>query len=109
MRYILIFWALPMSFLWGWYFLSANDISFGTLFLSKDLHHLVFEIYGQILGVDPALIPSMLAKACILDTALIFAILAFRRRKSIRAWWNARQAQATPAAADNLESLSSAP
>ena len=110
MRYILIFWAAPMSFLWGWYFLSVNDISFGTLFLSRDLHNLVFSIYGEILGVDPAAIPAMLAKACVVDTLLIAAIYGFRRRKDIKAWWQARNtAQPVAVPADNMDNLSSAP
>lgn len=83
MRYLLIFWALPMGFFWGWYFLSLNDLNFGTLFLSRQVHDFAFQIYGQILGLDPASIPAMVAKACIFDTLLIFAILAFRRRAAI--------------------------
>jgi Family of unknown function (DUF6105) len=91
MRYILIFWALPMGFIWGWYFLSLNDISMGTHFFSRDLHDLVFAIYGNILGVDPASIPALLARTCLMDTALIFSILAFRKRKAIKAWIDARR------------------
>lgn len=86
MRYILLFWALPMSLFWGWYFLSLNDINFGMLFFSRQLHDMVFEIYGGILGIAPEALPPMVARACILDTGIIFSIFAFRRRREIKAW-----------------------
>jgi Family of unknown function (DUF6105) len=86
MRYILMFWALPMGFFWGWYFLSLNDLSFGFQFFSRRMHDIVFHIYGSILGIDPAAIPAMVARACVFDTFLIFGILAFRRRAAIRSW-----------------------
>jgi hypothetical protein len=90
MRYILIFWALPMSIFWGWYFISYYDMHFGMLLFSRLLHDFAFEFYGNMLGIDPAAIPAMVARACIIDTGLIFAIFAFRRRKQIAAWWRAR-------------------
>lgn len=86
MRYILIFWAAPMGFFWGWYFLSLNDINMGMSFFSRQLHDLVFTIYGNILGMDPAVIPGHVARACLFDTALIFGIFAFRKRQSIIEW-----------------------
>ena len=86
MRYVLIFWAVPMSLFWSWYFLSYNDINFGLLFFSRLLHDHVFEIYGQVLGIDAATIPPLVARACVVDTVLIFAFLAFRRRRAIAAW-----------------------
>lgn len=90
MRYILIFWALPLGLFWGWYFLSYHDINFGLLFFSRLLHDFAFDFYGTMLGIDPATIPGLVARACVIDTALIFAILAFRRRRKIAAWWKAR-------------------
>lgn len=86
MKYILIFWGLPMGLFWGWYYLSYNDMHFGYLMLSRLLHDHVFEVYGQILGVDPASIMPLVIRACIVDTVLIFAIFAFRRRQQIRSW-----------------------
>jgi hypothetical protein len=86
MRYILLFWAAPLGFFWGWYFLSLNDISMGTDFFSRKLHDLVFSIYGNILGVEPDLIPALVAKACVFDTLLIAAIFAFRKRAAIIGW-----------------------
>ena len=109
MRYILIFWAIPMGFIWSWYFLSANDLSFGIMYLSRPFHDLVFNIYGSILGIDPASIPPLLARACVVDTFLIMGILAFRRRKEIKEWWQTRNVQPVAASADNLDNLSSAP
>jgi hypothetical protein len=85
-RYILLFWAAPLGFFWGWYFLSLNDISMGTHFFSRKLHDLVFTIYGNILGVEPDLIPPLVAKACVLDTLIIAAIYAFRKRAVILQW-----------------------
>jgi hypothetical protein len=109
MRYILIFWAAPLGFFWGWYFLSLNDVNFGTTFFSGKMHRLVFDIYGHILGIDPQVIPSMVAKACILDTALIFSIFAFRKRAAISGWWQSRTVQPEAASADSLANMSNAP
>jgi hypothetical protein len=87
MRYILLFWALPMGLFWSWYFLSVNGIDFGMLFFSRELHDRVFELYGQILGIEPATIPPLVARACVVDTLLIFSIFAFRRRREIIGWF----------------------
>lgn len=109
MRYVLGFWALPMGFFWGWYYLSLNDINFGTSFLSKQMHELVFNVYGQVLGIDPLTIPPLVMRACIFDTFIIFGILAFRRRKDITNWWTNRKAPKGENQATNLPSLSNAP
>ena len=90
MRWIFAAWALPMGIFWGWYFLSLNDMNFGYVMLTRDAHDILFELYGQMLGIDPATIPGLVAKACILDTAIILAIWAFRRRQAIAAWFRAR-------------------
>jgi hypothetical protein len=50
------------------------------------LHDLVFQLYGDMLGIDPALIPGMVAKACVFDTLLLMAFWAFRRRRVIGDW-----------------------
>jgi hypothetical protein len=86
MRYLIAAWAAPLAIFWGWYFLSANDIDFGYLILSRRMHDLVFELYGQMLGIDPATIPGLVAKACVFDSLLIVAIYAFRRRAAIIAY-----------------------
>ena len=84
MRIILALWAAPMFLFWSWYALSANDISFGTAFFSRDIHDLVFNLYGKVLGVPGDQVPAMIASACAFDTAIVFAIAAFRWRS---AWY----------------------
>jgi hypothetical protein len=89
MRWIFTLWALPMVFIWGWYFLSINDMHFGYVLLTREGNELVFEIYGEMLGIDPTTIPALLAKACIVDTLFILVIWAFRRRRNIADWLKA--------------------
>lgn len=96
MRLLLLLWALPLGLFWGWYFLSFHDINFGYLFLSRLLHDTVFRIYGDILGIEPELIPGMVAKACVIDTGILLLILAWRRRKPIRAWIETRRKAGGP-------------
>lgn len=108
MRWILIFWALPIVILGTWYGLSYNDINFGYLMLSRQMNDFVFQLYGNILGLPPQEIPGLVLQAIIVDSLLLFSILAFRRRKAIIAWWKARQKPAS----DSLpidDNLSSAP
>lgn len=91
MKYIFGVWATPLVLFWGWYFLSLNDINFGYVMLSRQLHDLVFELYGQMLGIDPATIPGLVARACLIDTLLICAFWAYRRRRELLAWWRGRR------------------
>lgn len=86
MRYLLVMWAAPLVLFWGWYFLSYYDINFGYVMLSRQLHDLVFQLYGEMLGIDPAIIPGMIAKACLFDALIVLAIWAFRRRRTIASW-----------------------
>jgi hypothetical protein len=86
MRWLLILWAAPLMLFWSWYFLSLNNIHFGYVFLTRDVHDIVFGLYGEILGIDPATIPLLAAKACLFDSLIISAIVAFRRRRQISAW-----------------------
>ncbi|MCB1418439.1 MAG: hypothetical protein KDJ74_05320 [Notoacmeibacter sp.] len=103
MRWLLIFWALPLLAFGGWYYLSFNDINFGSIYLSRALHDAVFQLYGDILGVAPETIPGMLAKAIAFDTVLILGIFAFRRRSAIKAWWQERQtAKSLPTETEEL-------
>lgn len=92
MKYVLGFWAVPMGLFWGWYFLSLNDMNFGYLVLSRQLHDFFFQLYGDMLGIDPKTIPAMVARDCVLDTFLLLGIWAFRRRRELKAWWRARYA-----------------
>ncbi|MBZ9700751.1 MULTISPECIES: DUF6105 family protein [unclassified Mesorhizobium] len=83
MRYIFALWAAPMALFWGWFYLSLNDMNFGYVMLSRQLHDFVFQLYGQMLGIDPTIIPGMVGRACIFDGLLLLAIWAFRRRREI--------------------------
>lgn len=91
MRWVFAAWALPMGIFWGWYFLSLSDMNFGYVMLTRQVHDLLFQLYGQMLGLEPETIPALIAKACVLDTAIILAIWAFRRRREIGAWYRARR------------------
>jgi hypothetical protein len=86
MRYILTIWALPLLIFWGWFGLSYYDMNFGYLMLSRQIHDIYFQLAGQIMGVNPATVPWLIAKACILDTLILMAVWAFRRRREIVTW-----------------------
>lgn len=97
MRALFAFWATPLVLFWGWFFLSLNDMNFGYVMLSRQLHDLVFQLYGQMLGIDPAIIPGMVARACVFDTFLLLGLVAFRRRRRIIEWVRQRrQARINP-------------
>lgn len=105
MKWFLILWAGPVALLGSWYWLSYYDMSFGFYMLTRQTHDLVFQIYGNILGLPPESLPPLVARAIVVDSLIVFAILAFRKRKQITAWWTGRQSTARASA----ESLSSAP
>ncbi len=105
MKWFLILWAGPVALLGSWYWLSYYDMSFGFYMLTRETHDLVFQVYGNILGLPPKSLPPLVARAIAVDSLIVFAILAFRRRKQIAAWWRDRQSAARASA----ESLSSAP
>ncbi|MEL6504673.1 MAG: DUF6105 family protein [Pseudomonadota bacterium] len=86
MRILLTLWLAPIFCLLVWYGLSYNDWNFGTTIFSRQLHDLVFGLYGKILGVDPSVVPIMAAKAIALDSLIVVAIIAYRLRKK---WWPA--------------------
>ena len=64
-----------MVVFWGWFFLSLNDMNFGYVMLSAKVHDLVFELYGEMLGIDPAIIPGMVAETCVFDGLLLIGDL----------------------------------
>lgn len=80
MRILLGLWAFPLIILGSWYFLSYYDINFGFLILSRDLHDLVFALYGNLLGVPPTTVPYLLWRAILIDTILVFSIIVIRMR-----------------------------
>ena len=91
MRALFAFWAAPPVLFWGWFFLSYYDINFGYIMLTRQVHELVFEIYGNQLGIDPKTVPWLVAEVCIIDTLIIVAIWAFRRRRNIAAWFRSKR------------------
>ncbi len=116
MKVFLILWIMPIVLLGSWYGLSYYDISFGFRILTRDLHDLVFSIYGNILGIPPETIPSLVLKAIIFDTFLVVGFIVIkRRRKQIWAamrkmlgWTESNDtAIETPVAADSEFSRSS--
>lgn len=111
MKALLIFWAGPIVLLAAWYGLSYNDMSFGFFMLTRQTHDLVFQIYGNVLGIPPETIPPLVMRAIVVDSLILFAIIGFRRRKKIIAWWKARQEKSAELsdARVSAESLSSAP
>jgi hypothetical protein len=90
MKWFLILWACPIILLTGWYGLSYYDMSFGIFMLTRQAHDLVFAIYGNVLGIPPETIPPLVARAIAFDSLLVFAIIAYRKRREIRAWYSRR-------------------
>ena len=86
MRVLLILWFVPIALLGVWYGLSVNDWHFGTRIFSRELHDLVFGLYGRMLGMPPAELKPLVFKAVLLDSLLVLGIAAFRWRKK---WWPA--------------------
>jgi Family of unknown function (DUF6105) len=108
MKWFLILWAGPVLLLGAWYGLSYYDMSFGFFMLTRQTHDLVFQIYGNILGIDPQALPPLVARAIAVDSLIVMSIVAFRKRRQIIAWWKARYGSGEGIAARD-ESLSSAP
>ncbi|RLQ87722.1 DUF6105 family protein [Notoacmeibacter ruber] len=94
-RVCIIFWVVPLTLYTLWFILSANDINFGSIYLSRQMHDIVMQTYANLLGIDPAIIPALLIRAVVWDLAVVLAILAYRRRREIKAWWQARKAHAS--------------
>ena len=90
MRYFLLLWVLPVGGLTAWLYLASNDYSLGTVYLSRDFFDLVFGVYANILGVDAATLPPLVYKALFVDTLIVAALFALKRRKDIIGWWKAR-------------------
>jgi hypothetical protein len=109
MKWFLILWATPVLLLSSWYGLSYYDMNFGVFMLTRQAHDLVFQIYGHVLGIPPETIPPLVARAIVIDSLIVFAIIGFRRRRQIMAWWRARRVQPAVEPAPSADSLSSAP
>lgn len=81
MKVFFFLWIMPIVLLGSWYGLSYYDISFGYRILTRDLHDLVFTIYGNLLGIPPETIPPLVLKAIILDTFLVIGFIVIKRRR----------------------------
>lgn len=106
MRLFLLGFVLPIGSFWAWFLLAANDV--GYVFFSRHMYDTVFQTYGDMLGIDPSLIPPMLVRACIVDTFIVLGIWAFRRRRDIAAWWSSRQTARQDIISARLPNVSSA-
>lgn len=108
MKWFLILWAGPVALLGAWYWLSYYDMSFGFFMLTRQTHDLVFQIYGDVLGIPPKDLPPLVARAIAVDSLIVMAIVLFRSRRKIAAWYARRYgARSVDLAKD--ASLSSAP
>nr|WP_246806820.1 DUF6105 family protein [Ensifer sp. ENS04] len=83
MKWFLILWGGPILLLGSWYGLSYYDMSFGFFMLTRQTHDLVFQIYGNVLGIPPETIPPLVARAIVVDSLIVFAIIGFRKRRQI--------------------------
>lgn len=81
MRLILILWIIPIVVFWGWYGLSANDISLGSFFFTRAFHDHMFRLYGSMLGVPPQEVPMLIAGTFAFDTMLLAGMSALRWHK----------------------------
>jgi hypothetical protein len=108
MRAFLCAWALPMGIFWGWYFLAANDVG-GFFMFTREIHDRFFNTYGAATGIDPALLPILAAQACVVDTIIVLAIWAFRRRGDIISWCRGRKLRDSRRAARRYAEISSPP
>lgn len=94
-RYIFLFFAIPVGLFWLWYWVSYFDLHFGFLVLSRLFHDYYFVTAGNMTGIPPEQIPGMLARVSAIDLGIILAIWAFRRRREIREWWQKRRDEVT--------------
>ena len=81
MRLILILWIIPIVVFWGWYGLSANDMSMGFFFFTRAFHDHMFRLYGSMLGVPSEEVPMLIAGTFAFDTMLLVGISALRWHK----------------------------
>lgn len=105
MRWLLSIWFVPIAFLVLWLLLAANDWSLGVHFFSREMYDTVFGVYANVLGVPAESLPPLVVRALVLDSLIVLALYAFRRRKPIMAFLRERYSRGSA----NLESLSKAP
>jgi len=78
MRIFLILWITPIVLLGAWYGLASND--FGYAFFTREVHDKVFTLYGDILGLEPEVLPGLVARAIVFDSGIVALIIAFKKR-----------------------------
>lgn len=110
-RGLVLFWFLPIAFFWSWYYISYYDLGFGLFFYSRELHDMVFAVYGATLGVEPEALPGMLAKVLMVDSSIVFGLIALRKHRAIARYIVSRRTGSLPSvfASASDESLSKAP
>ncbi|WAJ31056.1 DUF6105 family protein [Antarcticirhabdus aurantiaca] len=113
-RAALFGWVLPVAMLGGWFGLASNDISFGTMVLSREFYDQIFVMYGGLLGIDPAKLPGIVLNAIVVDSLIVAGIVALRHHRRVRAfvgarWRDWRGRHSSSALVRSDESLSSAP
>ncbi len=94
-RYLLIFFCIPIGLFWLWFGLSYYDMNYGWFPLSRIFHDAYFFEMERRFGIPAQTIPGMIAKACIADLGIILSVFAFRRRREIREWWETRRGTVT--------------
>lgn len=96
MRAFLLWWVLPVGSLVAWLLLAERDMHLGLFFLSRETYDQVFGLYGQILGMEADALPPLVKRALVVDTLIVLAIFAFRRRKSIVSFLRSRSQARQP-------------
>lgn len=93
MRYLLVFWGIPVGGLALWYYLSINDISFGVFLLSREFNDSYFAIYSKVLGIDVDVIRGSLMRVLLVDSIFVFAVVYFKPFSRLRNWWKNRNTE----------------
>lgn len=59
--------------------------------LSRVFNDAVFNVYGNILGMDAQSVRDLLIRTFLIDTLFIAAIIYFKPFRRIKAWWVSRR------------------
>ena len=105
MRILLSAWFAPITFLVLWLLMASNDWSLGIHFFSRDMYDSVFDLYANVLGVPAETLPPLVVRALVLDSLIVLALYAFRRRRPIMTFLRERYSRGSA----SLDSLSKAP
>lgn len=69
--------------------------------MTRNVHDLVFQIYANMLNIEPEAVPGLVAGACILDSIIVLGIAAFKWRANwfpkVVATWTAYWGEETDA------------